>query len=113
MTTKFHHATTFLLAAFVAMMLVMTAAGLLMRPDTAVDVEPTSTRCRIDLNIADADELALLLGIGEKLAQRIMAYRESQGPFETADDLANVSGIGLSKVRRLQQWVTCNTVNLS
>ena len=48
----------------------------------------------LDLNTAPAEELAKLPGIGEALAERIVSYREEHGPFETVDELDEVSGIG-------------------
>lgn len=48
----------------------------------------------IDLNTADAEELTSLPGIGPVLAQRIVSYRQTVGPFEEAADIMAVSGIG-------------------
>lgn len=36
----------------------------------------------------------LLDGIGEKMAERILAYREENGPFVRIEDIQNVKGIG-------------------
>lgn len=49
---------------------------------------------KININTATADELQALDGIGEKLSQRIVDYREANGPFGSAEDIMNVSGIG-------------------
>ena len=43
-----------------------------------------------------------LPGIGEVLAGRIIAYREANGPFETVEDLLEVSGIGEAKLAELE-----------
>jgi len=48
----------------------------------------------INLNKADVQTLAQLNGVGEKKAQAIIAYRESNGGFKTVDELVNVKGIG-------------------
>lgn len=58
------------------------------RPDSLLPGE------QININTADAHELQRLPGIGEKRAQDIIAYREEHGPFETVDELDEVSGIG-------------------
>lgn len=53
----------------------------------------------IDINEASATEIREALpGIGEKLATRIVAYRDENGPFETANDLARVPGINEKRI---------------
>lgn len=50
---------------------------------------------QVNINKADAATLsAELNGVGEKKAEAIVAYREANGPFKSADDLMNVKGIG-------------------
>jgi competence ComEA-like helix-hairpin-helix protein len=56
---------------------------------------------RIDLNEASAEALDRLPGIGPVLARRIVEHRETFGPFERAEDLTSVAGIGENSVRRL------------
>lgn len=53
---------------------------------------------RLDLNSATAAQLTELPGIGEALAERIVAYRDENGPFSSVDELTNVSGIGEKKL---------------
>ena len=62
----------------------------------------------VDLNTADEAELDTLPGIGEALAGRIIAYREANGPFETVEELLEVSGIGEKKLADLDGWITVN-----
>jgi len=49
---------------------------------------------RIDLNSADETELSLLPNIGPKLARAIVEDRETNGSYETIEDLDRVKGIG-------------------
>jgi competence protein ComEA len=49
---------------------------------------------KIDLNKATVEELTTLDRIGEVVAQRIVDYREQNGPFATIEDLKKVKGIG-------------------
>jgi len=49
----------------------------------------------VDVNSADAKTLARELdGIGKSKAEAIVTYREKNGPFKSADDLAKVKGLG-------------------
>jgi competence protein ComEA len=61
---------------------------------------------KVALNSADVQELQRLPGVGPVLAQRIFEYREQNGPFQTIEDLLDVSGIGESKLAALREAVT-------
>ena len=54
---------------------------------------------------ADVYDLQRLPGIGEKRAQDIIAWREEHGPFQTVDELTNVSGIGPVILENLREYV--------
>lgn len=60
----------------------------------------------VDLNQATSEELEGLPGIGEILADRILAYRETRGPFRSLEDLKNVEGIGEERLRDLSPFLT-------
>lgn len=61
---------------------------------------------RVDLNRAGVDDLVGLSGIGPVLAARIVAYRDSVGPFHAVEELARVKGIGSATLERLAERVT-------
>ena len=74
--------------------------------DVAALTEAAAPR-KIDVNAADAEALDALPGIGPVYAARIVEYREAHGPFEKAEDLAAVKGIGPKTVEKLRPYVTC------
>lgn len=63
----------------------------------------------IDANSATWPELALLPGLGEQLARRVVAYREAHGEdrpaFCTPEDLDHVYGIGPGIVARVRPYL--------
>ncbi|GGF29762.1 hypothetical protein GCM10010922_00920 [Microbacterium sorbitolivorans] len=60
----------------------------------------------VNINTADAVTLETLPGVGPALASRIIAWRESEGPFTAVDDLLAVSGIGPRVLESLRELVT-------
>jgi len=53
----------------------------------------------VNINTGTAAEIAeALSGIGEKKAQAIVADREANGPFKSADELTRVKGIGMATI---------------
>ena len=62
--------------------------GILMVPVCVIGEE------KINLNTATLEELTKLERIGPIYAQRIIDYRETNGPFEKIEDIVKVKGIG-------------------
>jgi competence protein ComEA len=60
----------------------------------------------LNINTATVDELDELPGIGEVIAERIVAYRERNGAFSSVDELAEVSGISERMVDELRPLIT-------
>ncbi|WP_454863077.1 ComEA family DNA-binding protein [Pseudomonas hormoni] len=59
------------------------------------EISPKVHSEKIDLNRADAPTLQReLAGVGEAKAHAIVAYRDTNGPFSSVDELLEVKGIG-------------------
>ncbi|WP_048305767.1 ComEA family DNA-binding protein [Halomonas sp. PR-M31] len=59
----------------------------------------------ININSADAEMLTQLPGIGEAKAQAIIEDREANGPFNSAEDLSRINGIGDATVESLRDQI--------
>jgi competence protein ComEA len=60
---------------------------------------------KVNLNTANAQQLITLPGVGEKLAARILDYRQKSGGFKSTQELMNVRGIGEKNFQKMQQYV--------
>jgi len=75
------------------------------RPST-VAAPKRSHNGLLDLNRATEQDFDALPGIGPRLAERIMTYRQSVGAFHSLDGLRDVKGIGKKKFERIRPLVT-------
>jgi competence protein ComEA len=60
----------------------------------------------VNLNTASAADLDSLPGIGQSLAERIVEYRTTNGPFQSIEDLQKVKGIGPALFAKLAPLIT-------
>jgi competence protein ComEA len=49
---------------------------------------------KININTADAQQLTQLAKVGPAVAQRIVEFREANGPFKAPEDIMQVKGVG-------------------
>jgi competence protein ComEA len=94
----------------IALMLVLAltgaaAAPALAAPSAAPKAGASEAR-PIDINTADGAALESVPGIGKSLSQRILAFREKNGAFQSVDDLLKVPGIGEKSIQRLRPYLT-------
>lgn len=61
---------------------------------------------KININTASADELTQLKGIGAKTAEKIVAYRQQNGPFQNPQDITAVKGVGSKTFERNKACIT-------
>ncbi len=62
----------------------------------------------VNVNIASAEELEKLPGIGPKTAGAIVSYRKKHGRFERKEDLLEVKGIGKKKFEKIKDLIEIN-----
>jgi comEA protein len=75
------------------------------RPARAAKVRATPA-APVNLNSATAAQLQTLPGVGASAAQRVLEYRQKNGPFKKIEELMNVKGIGEKSFLKLKPLVT-------
>lgn len=73
---------------------------------SAFAADAASNSAVVNINTADATQLALLPGVGAKAAQRIIDYRTEHGAFQKPEGLMQVKGIGDKSYQRLSSYIT-------
>ena len=66
----------------------------------------TTQNSLININTADKNTLMNLPSVGEKTAEKIINYRDTNGKFNSINDLKNVSGIGEKKFEQIKDFIT-------
>ena len=72
---------------------------------TATVSATVGSEAKVNINTAGVKELTTLSGIGPKVAERIVAYREAHGPFKKPEYLRKVEGVGKALVERNRERV--------
>ena len=60
---------------------------------------------KVSINASNLDQLITLPGIREKIAQRIIDYRNENGFFQNLEDIKNVKGIGDKKYEKILPFI--------
>ncbi len=87
-------------------LMVLIASLALAVPVMAGAVVVQDEELKVDLNRAGVEELMKLPGVGEKVAERIVSYRDENGGFDAPEELMNVRGIGEKTYLKLESYLT-------
>lgn len=71
----------------------------------AVPAPAAEVRRVVNINSADASQLALLPRVGPSVAQKIVDFRKENGPFKSPEDLMLVQGIGEKTYQLLKPYL--------
>ncbi|MEA3351291.1 MAG: helix-hairpin-helix domain-containing protein, partial [Chloroflexota bacterium] len=67
-------------------------------PESKEEKEKEEKKEKLELNSASLSQLEQLQGIGFRLAQGIIAYRQENGPFEKIEDLLNIPNVDAATI---------------
>ena len=76
------------------------------KPPATLTALPATLPAPINLNTATVAQLEALPGIGAKVAERIVEYRQKNGGFKKVEDLMNVQGIGEKSFLKLKPLIS-------
>lgn len=71
----------------------------------AVSGLPAIAMEKLDINKATVEQLVDIKGVGEVLAQRIVAYRKQHEQFKSLEELTLVKGIGSRKLEKFRPFL--------
>ncbi|WP_138158819.1 helix-hairpin-helix domain-containing protein [Peptoniphilus catoniae] len=75
--------------------------------ETSTSDLPSSDQGKVNINTASAEELKSLPGIGPKMAEKIIKYRDKNS-FSKIEDIMNVGGIGEKKFEEIKDYIKTN-----
>jgi competence protein ComEA len=93
-----------MMAAIVA--IAVGATGMSAQSKTPTPKATATAAAPINLNTATAEQLATIPGVGAKMAERIIDYRQKNGGFKKVEDLMNVSGVGEKSFLKMKPLIT-------
>ena len=84
----------FVVVLFVSFVWLFPSPAAAAPPGRSEPVQATATGGPVNINTADVKELMKLEGVGRKVAEKIVEYREQKGRFQKPEEIRKVEGIG-------------------
>jgi competence protein ComEA len=85
---------------------VLLAAPLVSGGQASAPSSKSAPAAVVNINTASAEQLNGLPGVGDKMAARIIEYRQKNGGFKKVEDLMNIQGIGEKNFLKLKPLIT-------
>ena len=60
---------------------------------------------KVNINTANEEELSALPGIGPVIAERIIEYRDKNGPFKNTEEITKIKGVGDKTFQKLKDFI--------
>ena len=98
-----------MMAAIAAVALSATALSAQSKAPAPKPTATATAAAPVNLNTATAEQLATIPGVGPKMAERIIDYRQKSGGFKKIEDLMNVSGVGEKSFLKMKPLITVTT----
>ena len=84
----------------------LSATALSAQTKTPAPKPAATATAPVNLNTATAEQLATIPGVGPRMAERIIDYRQKNGGFKKIEDLMNVSGVGEKSFLKMKPLIT-------
>lgn len=73
----------------------------------------SNAQLRINVNSANVFQLMKVKGVGQLIAENIVAHRDKKGPFKSLDELSKVKGIGAGLLGAIRHHLTLSDIDVS
>ena len=83
-----------------------TTSTIVLTPSATPELSSEQSEKKVNINTANSQELEKITGVGPVIAQRIIDYRQKNGPFLKIEDVKNVNGIGDIKFEKMKNEIT-------
>jgi competence protein ComEA len=98
--------TRILMAAILGVAVSAAVASAQSKATTPKAAATATATAPVNLNTATVEQLATIPGVGPKMAERIIDYRQKNGGFKKVEDLMNVSGVGEKSFLKMKPLIT-------